>query len=69
MKAVREQTLSTQQIKEILGDSKMDFETTLNKALNVYLSPIFLTCPFTDHLCLTRKQCFGCEHAQQTIKE
>jgi len=66
LKAVREQTLSTQQIKEILGDSKMDFETTVNKALNVYLSQIFLTCPFTDKLCLTRKQC---EHAQQTRKK
>jgi hypothetical protein len=64
MKSVKEQTLSNQQIRTILKNSKLDYETTVNKALNAYLSQIFLTCPFTNQLCLTEKQCLGCKSAK-----
>jgi len=69
LKAIREQTLSTQQIKTILYNSKLDYETIINKALNAYLPQIFLTCPFTNQLCLTKKQCLGCEQAYQAKEE
>jgi len=64
LKTAKEQTLSTQQIEVILKNSKLDYETTVNKALNAYLPLIFLTCPFTNQLCLTEKQCLGCKSAK-----
>ncbi len=50
---------STEEIRKILGDAKLDFESIENKALNDYLPKIFHTCPFTEDLCTTR-QCTEC---------
>lgn len=51
---------STPEIRALLKATNMDFESVQNKALNEYLSKIFLTCPFTDELCIDKKQCMGC---------
>jgi len=51
---------STPEIRGLLKAAKMDFDSVQNKALNDYLSKIFLTCPFTDELCIDKKQCIGC---------
>ena len=46
MKAQKVKNLkSTTEIRELLKDAKLDFESVQNKALNEYLSKIFLTCP------------------------
>ncbi|MGD6810359.1 MAG: hypothetical protein ACQCN3_11735 [Candidatus Bathyarchaeia archaeon] len=52
--------LDTKEIKEILQKVNMDFDVIVNKALNSYLSKIFLVCPFTEKLCIYQKQCIGC---------
>jgi len=41
---------STPEIRALLKAVKMDFDSVQNKALNEYLSKIFLICPFTDEL-------------------
>ena len=51
----------TSEIREIVENANMDYETVVNRALNDYLSRIFITCPFTNDLCIHRKQCIGCE--------
>jgi len=51
---------STPEIRSLLKATNMDFDSVQNKALNEYLSKIFLTCPFTDELCIDKKQCMGC---------
>jgi predicted RNase H-like nuclease (RuvC/YqgF family) len=53
-------TLSTNEIQKLLKNANMDFDLVVNKALNSYLSKIFLSCPFTDEICI-KKQCMGCE--------
>jgi hypothetical protein len=53
-------TLSTNEIQKLLKNANMDFDLVVNKALNNYLSKIFLSCPFTDEICI-KKQCMGCE--------
>ena len=52
---------STDDIKQILRNANMDYDAVVNKALNAYLPSLFLCCPFTDELCLHKKQCMGCE--------
>lgn len=55
---------STAEIRLILKNANMDFEAVVNKALNDYLPKIFLSCPFTDELCIQQRQCVGCSTAQ-----
>ena len=50
---------TTDEIRELLSNAKLDFEEVENKALNEYLPKIFLSCPFTEELCTT-KQCVEC---------
>ena len=62
MKAVNVKTSkSTREIRKILTEANMDFESVVNKALNNYLPKIFLICPFTDELCVHKKQCMNCK--------
>lgn len=61
------ETLQTEDIKQILKNHNYDYETIVNKALNDYMSKIFLICPFTDKLCLHNKQCIGCKSSGSTI--
>ena len=50
---------STSEIRVLLANAKLDFDTVVNEALNVYLSRIFQSCPFNEELC-TAKQCIDC---------
>jgi len=50
---------TTDEIRKLLDNAKLDFESVENKALNDYLPKIFQTCPFSDELCATR-QCLDC---------
>ncbi len=56
---------STGEIREILRSVNLDFDEVQNRALNEYLGKIFLSCPFTDELCIHKKQCVGCEAANK----
>jgi hypothetical protein len=50
---------STNEIRALLDEANLDFETVVNKALNDYLPKVFATCPFTEELC-AKKQCMDC---------
>lgn len=50
---------TTDEIRILLKNATLDFDSVLNKALNDYLPKIFHSCPFTDDLCTT-KQCVEC---------
>ncbi len=50
---------TTDEIRTLLNNAKLDFELVENKALNDYLPKIFHSCPFTDEPCTT-KQCVEC---------
>ncbi len=50
---------TTSEIRAILINAKLDFDSVENKALNDYLPRIFHSCPFTEELC-TIKQCVEC---------
>ena len=56
--------LNTGEIRDILKKADLDFDSVVNDALNAYLPKIFLSCPFTDELCLHKKQCIGCDNSQ-----
>ncbi len=51
---------STLEIREILENANVDFESAVNEALNDYLPKIFNSCPFTKEIC-TKKQCMDCK--------
>jgi hypothetical protein len=50
---------TTDEIRELLSNAELDFDSVQNKALNHYLPKIFLSCPFTEEICTT-KQCLEC---------
>ena len=50
---------TTDEIRGILTNAELDFESVENKALNYYLPKIFHSCPFTEEIC-TGKQCVEC---------
>ena len=50
---------TTDEIRELLSEAKLDFESVENEALNAYLPRIFHFCPFIDEVC-TKKQCIDC---------
>ena len=51
---------TTDEIRELLIEAKLYFESVKNKALNEYLPKIFQSCPFTNEPCTT-KQCYECK--------
>ena len=51
---------TTSEIRVLLINANIDFESLENRALNDYLPKIYLSCPFTEELCTT-KQCVECE--------
>jgi hypothetical protein len=50
---------TTGEIRKLLSNAKLDFDSVENKALNDYLPKIFRSCPFTEDICTT-KQCLEC---------
>jgi hypothetical protein len=57
---------TTDEIRTLLRDAKIDFKSVENKALNDYLPKIFHTCPFTEDICTT-KQCIECNFSKTQI--
>jgi hypothetical protein len=58
---------TTSEIRVLLINADIDFESVENKALNYYLPKIFHMCPFSDEPCTT-KQCVDCEVFQKLHK-
>jgi hypothetical protein len=59
---------TTTEIRVLLTNAKMDFDSVVNKALNDYLSRIFNSCPFTEELCTT-KQCIDCSVSKKLVNK
>jgi hypothetical protein len=54
---------STSEIQALLKKVNIDFDSAVNSALNDYIYKIFLSCPFTEEICL-KKQCLECESSK-----
>ncbi len=59
---------TTDEIRELLSNAELDFESVQNKALNNYLPKIFHNCPFTEEICI-KKQCIECAVFIKTAKK
>lgn len=59
---------TTEEIRKLIINAKLDFELVENKALNNYLPKIFHSCPFTEELCVT-KQCIDCEISKKVYRK
>jgi hypothetical protein len=59
---------TTNEIRKLLSNAKLDFESVTNQALNAYLPRIFHSCPFTEDIC-TIKQCIDCEVFKNSAKK
>ena len=59
---------TTEEIRKLLINAKLDFELVENKALNNYLPKVFHSCPFTEDLCVT-KQCIECETSKNVYRK
>jgi len=51
---------TTTEIRALLSNAKLDFESVENEALNAYLPRLFQICPFSEDICTT-KQCTECD--------
>ena len=54
---------STSEIQALLNKVNIDFDLAVNIALNDYIHKIFLSCPFTEEICL-KKQCLECDYSK-----
>jgi hypothetical protein len=50
---------TTDEIRKLLSNAKLDFDSVENEALNAYLPRIFQSCPFSKDIC-TMKHCADC---------
>jgi len=50
---------TTDEIRTLLRNAGLDFESVENKALNAYLPKIFQVCPFSEDVC-TIERCIEC---------
>jgi hypothetical protein len=57
---------TTDEIRTILKNAKLDFDEIENRALNDYLSKILHSCPFTEEVCTTN-QCQECSIFKKTL--
>ena len=58
---------TTNEIRTLLKNAKLDFDVVENRALNDYLSKILHRCPFTEDVC-TANQCCECSVYKKVIK-
>ncbi len=58
-------TKSTSEIQALLNKVNIDFDSAVNTALNDYIYKIFLSCPFTEEICL-KKQCLECDSSKMS---
>jgi hypothetical protein len=56
---------STSEIQALLNKVNIDFDLAVNIALNDYIHKIFLSCPFTEEICL-KKQCLECDSSKMS---
>jgi hypothetical protein len=54
---------TTSEIRVLLNNANLDFDSIVNNALNDYLPRIFQCCPFNEELC-TANQCIDCAVSQ-----
>jgi hypothetical protein len=59
---------TTDEIRTLLSNAELDFESVVNKALNAYLPKIFHSCPFSEDIC-TKKQCVECAVFKECAKK
>jgi hypothetical protein len=59
---------TTDEIRGLLTNAKLDFNEIENEALNAYLPKIFHICPFSEDIC-TAKQCMNCEVFKNSAKK
>ena len=59
---------TTDEIRELLRNANLDFNTVVNEALNNYLPKIFHSCPFTEDICTT-KQCLECAVSKSEYRQ
>jgi hypothetical protein len=59
---------TTDEIRVLLANAKMDFEAIQNEALNAYLPKVFHRCPFSEDVCLGR-QCIECAIFKNSVKK
>jgi hypothetical protein len=55
---------STSEIRTLLSNANIDFDSVVNWALNAYLPKIFLSCPFTEEICM-KNQCLECNSSKK----
>ena len=55
---------STSEIRTLLSNANLDFDSVVNWALNDYLPKIFLSCPFTEEICV-KNQCIECDSSKK----
>ena len=58
---------TTDEIRTLLTNAELDFDSVENKALNDYLPKIFRSCPFNEEICMT-KQCVECSVFKKLCK-
>jgi hypothetical protein len=59
---------TTDEIRELLTNAKLDFNEIENEALNAYLPKIFQICPFSEDIC-TARQCMECAIFKNSAKK
>jgi hypothetical protein len=59
---------TTTEIRTLLSNAKLDFESVENEALNAYLPRLFQICPFSEDICTT-KQCIECDVFKNSNKK
>ncbi len=59
---------TTSEIRALLASASLDFEKVQNEALNYYLPKVFLSCPFSGDVCMT-KQCIECATFKSSSKK
>ena len=47
---------TTDEIRTLLRNSMLDFDSVENKAMNAYLPRIFQTCPFSEDICTIKQR-------------
>jgi hypothetical protein len=63
MRSLNIRKKSTHEIQVLLEKTNMEFDLVVNEALNHYLPTIFISCPFTEELCM-KSQCMECESSK-----
>jgi hypothetical protein len=58
---------TTEEIRQLISNAELDFETVENEALNAYLPRIFQSCPISGDVC-KGLQCMTCQVFRSSLK-